>query len=709
MTERRDQRDRPSSATTSGPFQAVPPDVHRKLEKVLDPFAAAAGGPGGWHLSGAATRGLELRLELAGGGSKVTVTVTPASADGSHYLRVGRFHVGYLGPAEGEPSKRTLALADGVGRALEEPGVAALVSALFAGSHPGVSRTDFQFEPDGRLSDFSVEDCDHGPDEAPRRLGPGRVLSREGDGLKVYRTTADKGRGSPLVRAKGVLGRVRGPQGQMMEPAEPCRECPSRFDCAVCFQPGTGGTDSGMGPLRENLEGASEIVAVLGSEEFQAFVKSLARGFGRGVPLVVVEAAPMADREFRARLADQLNEAGPGTQVLVVGRDPVARMGPVDDSREPPVAPAEAPVTAAGLSDTVMGLVDYGLSGRDGADPWFLRYGLGPNVRAMPVIRHATVVVNRKCVTICRYCDLPLRIRRNMTLEEAFHVIEEAGVLGVDRMEFFGGEVTLRKDLFDLLAYSRRLGMQTFVTTTGVGLDDDYLRELAASRVTDISVSIDSAVPAVHDYLKNREGMHEAAVRAAVTLKRFGAPWVGLNSVIVGENYRQLPGVVELAADLGLQGAIFFFCQPVAEMGKRSEILSLDQARELLDEVLPACRRLAAERGVSLGVRPALDTVSTGGDDRARRVSEATYCSIFHTDDPCRVAGELVSVDPVGDVRLCNQPLMQFGSDSVVGNVKEASLAHILSSPAAAAFREGAGRFGECRHCTFDHEVPPDE
>jgi len=356
-----------------------------------------------------------------------------------------------------------------------------------------------------------------------------------------------------------------------------------------------------------------------------------------------------------------------------------------------------------------MGLVDYALTGRDGADPWFLRYGIGSCTRTVPVVRHATIVVNRKCVTICRYCDLPLRIRRNMTLQEAFRVIEEAGVLGVERMEFFGGEVTLRKDLFDLLAYARRLGMQTFVTTTGVGLDDDYLRELAACRVTDLSVSIDSAVPAVHDYLKNREGMHEAAVHAAVTLKRFGAPWVGLNSVIVSENYRQLPGVVELAADLGLQGAIFFFCQPVAEMGKRQEILSLGQARELLKEVLPSCRRIAAERGVSLGVRPALDMLSPGGDDQARLVSEATYCRILQTDDPCRVANELVSVDPVGDVRLCNQPLMQFGTDAVIGNINETPLSRILSSDAAMAFRVGAGRFRDCRHCTFDHEARTDE
>ena len=27
----------------------------------------------------------------------------------------------------------------------------------------------------------------------------------------------------------------------------------------------------------------------------------------------------------------------------------------------------------------------------------------------MPAVQHITMVANRRCVTVCRYCDLPLR------------------------------------------------------------------------------------------------------------------------------------------------------------------------------------------------------------------------------------------------------------------------------------------------------------
>jgi len=709
MADLKGKHDRASRVMESGPFQAVPTGTYRRLACLLDPFLAG-GDRETPRTSGIAVRGQELRVDIEdqAGVNVVTVTIAPSSAGSSNFIRAGDLDIGYLAAGGREPSPSALALVRRVGKALEVPGIRALVAATVIGTGRADAppAQDFIFKIEGKLEDFSVDDCDRGAEEAPRRLGPRHMLVRSSNGLDVFITSNPAVRGGALIRAKGVLGRVRGPGGEALEPVNACRECPSRFECAACFQATDGPLQgNGPGPLRETLSALASPQSILGSSDFVKYVEGLAGRREDGPSLLVVEAAAIAVRKMRERLAVDLREAGPGAEVLVVGRDPVAWAGPVRYECGVPVAPAEAPLVAANLRDTVMRLSGYGLSGRDKADPWFLRYDVGTGAVASPIARHATIVVNRKCVTICRYCDLPLRFRRNMTLEEAFQLIEEAGVLGVDRMEFFGGEVTLRRDLFDLLAYSRRLGMQTFVTTTGVGLDDDYLRELAECRVTDLSVSVDSPVASVHDYLKNREGMHEAAVGAARKLKRFGAPWVGLNSVIVRENFRQLPGVVRLAADLGLDAVIFFFCQPVAEMGRRKEILNVGEARDLLETVLPECRCLASDAGISIGVRPALDEASVDTREMARRVSRALYCRIHDTLDRCRVAEDLFSIDPVGDVRLCNQPLMQFGEDAVVGNVNKRSLIKILASDDAAGFRDRAGRLDACRHCTFDHEV----
>jgi len=323
---------------------------------------------------------------------------------------------------------------------------------------------------------------------------------------------------------------------------------------------------------------------------------------------------------------------------------------------------------------------------------------------------HLTVLANRKCVTVCRYCNLPLRLRDNMTATEVFATLEEAAVLGTRHVELFGGEVTLRKDLYALVAFAGALGLKCDLTTTGVGLDDDALARLAHAGINDLSISLDSTRAEVHDHLKNRDGMFDAAVTAARALKRHGAPWVGLNTVLTRANWRDLPGLVDLCAELGLQGVTAFFCQPLAEIGQSTDLLHADEVRAFVEDVLPAARHRAERHRVVLHARPAIDAEAEGADEPTRahlyeRVAAGTYTWLFESSAPCRIVEKLACVQPSGDVRVCNQPIVQFAPEAVVGNLAHATLAEILASETTARFRKRAGRFEFCRCCTFIHEA----
>ena len=273
-------------------------------------------------------------------------------------------------------------------------------------------------------------------------------------------------------------------------------------------------------------------------------------------------------------------------------------------------------------------------------------------------------------------------------------------------LEFFGGEVTLRGDLFSILAFAQRLGVQTFVTTTGVGLDDAELDRMVAAGIKDLSISVDAPSAEVHDDLKGREGMFAAATRAAKELKARGTDWVSFNSVVTRFNYQLLPGVVELAGELGLDGSTFFFCQPLAEIGNETPLLNEEEVSQLVNDILPRCREIAARVNVQLGVRPAIDLEACSHEQVAARVGSGTYCRIFETDEPCSIAKRIVAIHPGGDVRLCNQPVFQFKPDPVVGNLREMHLGEVLLSERAACFRREAGRLPDCRFCTFDHPLP---
>ena len=229
-------------------------------------------------------------------------------------------------------------------------------------------------------------------------------------------------------------------------------------------------------------------------------------------------------------------------------------------------------------------------------------------------------------------------------------------------------------------------------------------RRLAQAGVQDLSISLDSADPNVHDYLKNREGMHAAAIATARGLLAHGAQQVGIDTVITRANFEGLPALLEQVADLGLHAATFFFCQPIAEIGQATDLLHANEVLLLLEDILPRCHAIADARGLTLAVRPPVDRET--GDRRllAERIAAGTYSALHARGDRCHIAERLVCVQPEGDVRLCNQPIVQFAPEAVVGNVQKASLAQVLASPRAEAFRKQAGQFDFCRYCTFVHE-----
>ncbi len=696
----------------------------------------------GFEQLSAARRTGELRLDLRCQIEDVVATavILPHAPGGKAFVRTRLFDIGYLSEEGANPSRPVLAAVRRLGKVLERAAVARPVVALLADPDARVAGRgmqalresapagdDIHFEAVEALAAFDVTRCNRRPDVAPRQLGIGALIVVQGDELVVHRARGRVVDGDGVHTTRNVQRRARIWQDgawQHLRMVARCTDCKVRHECAGVFEE-RAPDPMPAAALAERLRTSDLARAgrrVLGTAVFQSFIQSMAADVDAddsapqtSPALVVVEAAQLTDRQGRARLAKAMSAAGADAHILVVGRGPLALVGApaeadgsaVSQVHDPlHIRPAEVARVARSLGGTLLALQDYRLAGRDGADPWWLLYRQRGHGRPLPVLQHITMVANRRCVTVCRYCDLPLRMKDSMTLREALAAIEETAVLGAVALEFFGGEVTLRGDLFSILAFAQRLGVQTFVTTTGVGLDDAELDRMVAAGIKDLSISVDAPSAEVHDDLKGREGMFAAATRAAKELKARGTDWVSFNSVVTRFNYQLLPGVVELAGELGLDGSTFFFCQPLAEIGNETPLLNEEEVSQLVNDILPRCREIAARVNVQLGVRPAIDLEACSHEQVAARVGSGTYCRIFETDEPCSIAKRIVAIHPGGDVRLCNQPVFQFKPDPVVGNLREMHLGEVLLSERAACFRREAGRLPDCRFCTFDHPLP---
>lgn len=174
--------------------------------------------------------------------------------------------------------------------------------------------------------------------------------------------------------------------------------------------------------------------------------------------------------------------------------------------------------------------------------------------------RGISVEISSGCNLRCRICsqwrDSPGK--QSLALDDMRRIIAEmARSFPGAVLEFSGQEPTLNRPLLmDSLAFARERGVQTAVSTNGTLIDRAYARELIASQPHHISVSLDSATPAVHDYLRQARGSHRKAVSAVRHLasekaRQGAATAVSVTSVVCSQTVGELVQLHSLAGRLG--------------------------------------------------------------------------------------------------------------------------------------------------------------
>jgi len=179
-----------------------------------------------------------------------------------------------------------------------------------------------------------------------------------------------------------------------------------------------------------------------------------------------------------------------------------------------------------------------------------------------------TVAVTYKCQSRCEHCysDSPSRpLEEELTTEELKSVIRQVRDLGAMAVHFSGGEPLLRKDIFDLVSYSRGLGLQTRVNTNGILLNEENVKRLKAAGLTECGVSLDSADPAVHNKFRGTEDLHEQTLRGIRMLRKFGIPCRIMTVALKGS----IPEMVKKTIALGksLDASYMYILLPIASGG----------------------------------------------------------------------------------------------------------------------------------------------
>jgi radical SAM protein with 4Fe4S-binding SPASM domain len=180
------------------------------------------------------------------------------------------------------------------------------------------------------------------------------------------------------------------------------------------------------------------------------------------------------------------------------------------------------------------------------------------------------------CNYSCVYCNVDANMNPSpyeLDTEWGLRLVDQIYEFGSQWFGLKGGEPLLRKDLFELIAYAKSLGLGVVLLTNGYYVDGEILDNLIKYNVY-TSISIDGSEK-TNDLLRGA-GTYKTALSAIQKLSKAGI-LNGLSAAITSVNYKDLDHVVDLAEEYG---ARFVWFNHLVPAGRAKNNLNLEPSPE---------------------------------------------------------------------------------------------------------------------------------
>ena len=178
------------------------------------------------------------------------------------------------------------------------------------------------------------------------------------------------------------------------------------------------------------------------------------------------------------------------------------------------------------------------------------------------------------CNLRCKMCPFWKRPSKDSSTAREKAILRQIYDSGVCAIMFEGGEPLLRKDLVEILAFSRSLPLHTSLITNGTLLES-RIDEIAPYINGAVYVSLDG-LEKTHDKIRSVSGCFKKAVEGIMSSR--GKVPVTINTTIMAENIHEIEDLVKLANELdtGISVALAHdYCNAKASAPARHEIREL--------------------------------------------------------------------------------------------------------------------------------------
>ncbi|MDZ7759349.1 MAG: radical SAM protein [Desulfovermiculus sp.] len=140
--------------------------------------------------------------------------------------------------------------------------------------------------------------------------------------------------------------------------------------------------------------------------------------------------------------------------------------------------------------------------------------------------------------------------------------------LGPIFLSVTGGETLVKKHATRIAEYACSLGFEVEFLTNGYILDSRTAIDLVQSGVSKVKLSLDGSQAEVHNRIRGRDDFFQRTVQAFQHLVAAKSDWqiepnIVAKTAIMSYNIHDLPNIVHLAYQLGIQGVEFQAIEPI--------------------------------------------------------------------------------------------------------------------------------------------------
>ncbi|MBN2322920.1 MAG: radical SAM protein [Spirochaetes bacterium] len=226
------------------------------------------------------------------------------------------------------------------------------------------------------------------------------------------------------------------------------------------------------------------------------------------------------------------------------------------------------------------------------------------------------------CNLRCRYCyqSAGRPLDDELSFEERINLINEMVDANVAFLAISGGEPIMGPRFWDVLEYAAKF-LHISIATNGTLLEERSLVDrLADSGVKNVFVSLDGATKESHEFIRGK-GSYDRTIRGIRNLVKNPYLHVGINTVVTQRNFVEVPDILTMAAELGVNSFSHYNFIPT---GRGCDDHKNDLAPEQREELLTMLAEWHQKRK-----RTNLNMISTS----------PVYCRVLYEQSEGKTAG----------------------------------------------------------------------